>query len=134
VLALAIFRRRRSDRKRLSTRGCSVCAVIFASNSGREQCMVSGSPGPMWRPRNAGVRGGTMSSNLLCSSGESTANLPHTASAGLSWTRGRLWAILLGPRFRSARRRYATECAEIIRRREGAAPGSGWSQSQKTRR
>jgi hypothetical protein len=75
VLALAIFRRRRSDRKRLSTRGCSVCAVIPASNSGREQCMVSGSPGPMWRPRNAGVRGGTMSSNLLCSSGESAANL-----------------------------------------------------------
>ena len=30
--------------------------------------------GPMWRPRNAGVRGGTMSSNLLCSSGESRAN------------------------------------------------------------
>ena len=30
--------------------------------------------GPMWRPRNAGVRGGTMSSNLLCSSAESAAN------------------------------------------------------------
>ena len=28
----------------------------------------------MWRLRNAGVRGGTMSSNLLCSSGESATN------------------------------------------------------------
>jgi hypothetical protein len=34
----------------------------------------SGGP-PMWRPRNASVRDGTMSSNLLCSSGESSANL-----------------------------------------------------------
>jgi hypothetical protein len=30
--------------------------------------------GPMWRPRNAGVRGGTTSSNLLCSSSESGTN------------------------------------------------------------
>jgi len=45
--------------------------------------------GPMWRPRNAGVRGGTMSSNLLCSSGESGTNRrgrrPGTCATGALW-------------------------------------------------
>ena len=51
--------------------------------------------GPMWRPRNAGLQGGTMSSNLLCSSKESAANrskfgipapaasVPHARRLGL---------------------------------------------------
>jgi hypothetical protein len=47
-------------------------------NAGASQGGATPTPGavagPMWRPLNAGVRAGTMSSNLLCSSGESRAN------------------------------------------------------------
>jgi Sigma-70 region 3 len=66
--------------------------------------------GPMWRPRNAGVRGGaTMSSNLLCSSAESGANLTsilhmedrgRLASACPLWLHARDLSVQAHPRVR----------------------------------
>jgi hypothetical protein len=44
------------------------------SGEEREALQQSGRAGPSGAPRNAGVPGGTESSNLLCSSGESSTN------------------------------------------------------------
>ena len=71
--------------------------------------------GPMWRPRNAGVRGGTMSSNLLCSSGESRANL-SLAGIRLSSSRSRGFPRVCGPG-------RAARSAETRRARQHRADG-----------
>ena len=50
--------------------------------------------GPMWRPRNAGVRGGTMSSNLLCSSSQSVSAVNAEAVAEKPRTLAAFWVWL----------------------------------------
>jgi hypothetical protein len=54
--------------------------------SGGRDSETGSSGGTMWRPRNAGVQGGTESSNLLCSSRES-ANSQDSLVRARGWRR-----------------------------------------------
>jgi hypothetical protein len=76
--------------------------------------------GPMWRPRNAGVRDGTMSSNLLCSSGES-ANRQSLARSGSLQSTLPARAPSCGSAVRSpvsAFRWYREDCLAVLRGRK----------------